>query len=181
MIALTKTTLLVMLAAAPALAQVPKKPAQDLSVHTTKVPGLELRFVDYHWQPELIAAMEKGSKDVPAAQRDWVLARVMVDPRPLTFEGARLGVSSYALSLFPNQDGKGLAIELRQVAMPDTILNVNAVGPAPRGETMYRGPAKLEVVSDVAPRLDIKATEESGAPGVTIRYGNRRLSLKFTR
>ena len=181
MTALTRTTLLMLLTAAPAFAQVPKKPAQDLSVHTTKVPGLEVRFVDYHWQPDLIAAMEKGSRDVPAAQRDWVLARVMVEPRPLKFEGVTLPLASYALSLFPNQDGKGLVLELRSVDMHAAILNMNAVGPAPKGETMWRGPAKFEIVSAVVPRLDIKATEVAGAPVVTVLYGDRRLSLKFAR
>jgi len=39
--------------------QVPKEPAKDLFLHGVKAPGLEVRFVDYHWQPALFEAMEK--------------------------------------------------------------------------------------------------------------------------
>ena len=71
-------------------AQVPKEPAKDLFVHTAKAPGVEVRFVDYHWQPALFEAMEKGTRDIPMATRNWVVARVILDARPLTLEGVQL-------------------------------------------------------------------------------------------
>ena len=46
-------------------AQVPKEPAKDLFMHSATVPGVEIRFVDYHWQPAVFAAMEKGTRDIP--------------------------------------------------------------------------------------------------------------------
>ena len=57
-------------------AQVPKEPAKDLFMHCAKAPGIEIRFVDYHWQPALFEAMEKGTRAIPEATRNWVVARV---------------------------------------------------------------------------------------------------------
>jgi hypothetical protein len=31
--------------------QIPKEPAKDLFMHFLEAPGVEVRFVDYHWQP----------------------------------------------------------------------------------------------------------------------------------
>ena len=42
----------------PFAGQTPKEPAKDLFMHTERAPGLEMRFVDYHWHPELFAGME---------------------------------------------------------------------------------------------------------------------------
>ncbi len=161
-------------------AALPKEPARDLFLRTVKAPGIEVRFVDYHWQPALFDAMEKGSAGLPEARRDWVLARVVVELHPVTFEGARLSVGSYALTLWPNLDGKGMAIELRRVDMREVFPNLNAMAPAPRGETMFKAPARFEAQAPLAPRLDMTATDEGGATTLTVRYGDKRLSLKIT-
>jgi len=34
-------------------------------MHFEKAPGIEVRFVDYHWQPVLFEAMEKGTRAIP--------------------------------------------------------------------------------------------------------------------
>jgi hypothetical protein len=178
----TSSALYTMLvAAAPLLAQAPREPAADLSVRSTKVPGLEVRFVDYHWQPAIFEAMVKGSRETPEARRDWVIARVIVEPLPLKFEGVPLSAGSYALSLFPNKDGKGMAVELRRVDMRELYPKLDAMAPTPPGDTMYRAPATFEVLDPLAPRLDIAATEDSGAITLTVSYGDRRLALKLTR
>src|SRR5262249_29098360 len=90
----------------PGQAQVPKEPAKDLFLRSAKVPGVEIRFVDYHWQPAIFEAMASGKGDVPEAKRNWVVVRVILDARPLTLEGKRLAVGNYALALWPNLDGK---------------------------------------------------------------------------
>jgi hypothetical protein len=162
-------------------AQVPKEPAKDLSMHSAKAPGLEVRFVDYHWQPALWEAMEKGDRSVPEATRNWVLVRVILDERPLTLESARLPVGNYALALWPNLDGKGMAVEMRRVDMRDVFPNLNAIAPAPRGETIYRGPAKFETASPPASRLEVTLGETEGKIVLTLRYGDRRLPLTLTR
>jgi hypothetical protein len=162
-------------------AQVPKEPAKDLFMHSAKAPGIEIRFVDYHWQPAIFEAMEKGTGAIPEATRNWVVVRVILDARPLTLDGARLPVGNYALALWPNLDGKGMAVEMRRVDMREVYPNLNAIAPAPRGETLYKGPARFETASPSAPRLDVALAEGTGTVVLTLRYGDRRLSLTFTR
>jgi len=122
-------------------AQVPKEPAKDLSMHFEKAPGVEVRFVDYHWQPALFEAMEKGTRAIPDATRNWVVARVMIETRPLTLGGVRMPVGSYALTLCPNLDGKGMAVEMRRMDIRDVFPNLNAIATAPAGQTHYKEPA----------------------------------------
>jgi len=161
--------------------QIPKEPAKDLFMHSLVVPGIEVRFVDYHWQPALFDAMEKGTPGVPEARRNWVIARVILDQRPLKMEGTLLPVGNYALAWWPNLDGKGMAIEMRRVDMRDVFPNVNAIAPAPRGETIYKGPAPFETVGPLAPRFDATLGEEGGTVPLTIRYGDRRLLVPLVR
>ena len=161
--------------------QAPKEPAKDLFLHFEKAPGVEVRFVDYHWQPALFEAMEKGTRTIPEATRNWVVARVMIQTRPFTLGETRLGVGSYALTLWPNLDGKGMAVEMRRVDMRDVFPNLNAMAPAPRGETMYKGPARFETASPTADRLEVTVTEGEGTVVLTLRYGDRRLPLTLTR
>ena len=161
--------------------QAPMQPAKDLFLHSGKAPGVEMRFVDYHWQPALWEAMEKGTRAIPEATRNWVLARVILDNRPLTLDGVKLPVGNYALAVWPNLDGKGMAVEMRRVDMRDVFPDVNAVAPAPKGETIYKGPARFETASPVASRMDVSMTEGEGTVVLTLTYGDRRLSLTFTR
>ena len=162
-------------------AQAPREPAKDLFLRSAKAPGLEVRFVDYHWQPAIFEAMEKGTSAVPEATRNWVVARVMVDSRPFTYEGVRMPVGSYALTLWPNLDGKGMAVEMRRVDMRDVFPNLNAMAPAPKGETYHKGSARFETASPAASRMDVAVTESEGTLVLTWTYGDRRLSLKLTR
>ena len=163
------------------VAQVPKEPAKDLFLKSAKAPGVELRFVDYHWQPAILEAMATGKGDVPEAKRNWVVARIILDARPLTLEGKRLPVGNYGLALWPNVDGKGMSYEMRRVDMRDVFPNLNAMAPVPRGETMYKGPAKFEPLSPPAERLEVTMTEGEGTVLLTLRYGDRALPLTFTR
>jgi hypothetical protein len=65
--------------------------------------------------------------------------------------------------------------------MRDVFPNVNAIAPAPKGETIYKGPAQFETVSPLAPRFDATLVEEGGTVNLTIRYGDRRLLLPLVR
>jgi hypothetical protein len=161
--------------------QIQKEPAKDLFLHFLRVPGIEVRFVDYHWQPALFDAMERGDATVPEARRNWVIARVTLDERPLRIRGKLMGVGTYALAWWPNLDGKGMAIEIRRVDMRDVFPDVNALAPAPRGETAYKGPAAFEKVSPLAPQFDATLGEEGGTVTLTILYGDRRLLVPFVR
>jgi hypothetical protein len=164
----------------PLVAQTPTEPAKDLFMHTERAPGVELRFVDYHWHPEIFAAMESGNGTDPLARRDWVVARLILQTRPMTLEGKRLSVGNYAVTLWPNLDGKGMTVEVRQVDMRDVLPSLDAMAPCPRGETMYRGPARFEVQQPPAERLAVDVAEANGAVTLTLRYGDRRLPLTLT-
>jgi hypothetical protein len=153
--------------------------ATDLSLHTVKQPGIELRFVDFHWRPEMFEAMEKGGGAVPEAKRNWMLARI-VTQSPMTLRGTAVPAGNYALALWPNLDGKGLGIELRRVDMRD-VMKIDVVAPAPEGKTVYRGPATFENTAETAPRLDLTLVEGEGTVILEVRYGNRRLPLTFGR
>ncbi len=177
---LTTMLLAVLLAGAQAPGEVPQHAAKDLFMHSARVPNVEVRFVDYHWQPVLFEAMQKGSPDVPLARRDWVVARVILEQRPMTLEGKRLPVGNYALTLWPNLDGRGMAYELRQVDMREVYPDLNAMAPAPRGETQFKGPARFAPADSVSERLNVVTTEDQGAVLLTIWYGDRRLPVKFT-
>jgi hypothetical protein len=172
-------TIVVALLAVAAPAQMPKEPAKDLFMHSAQAPGMELRVVDYHWQPAFFEAMEKGSGAIPEAKRNWVIARVILNSRPMTFVTARLPVGNYGLVLWPNLEGKGMAIEMRRIDMREVYPDVNAIAPAPPGETMYKGPAKFETTSPLAPRFDGTLEAGEGTVTLTIRYGDRRLVLPF--
>jgi hypothetical protein len=161
--------------------QVPKEPAKDLFLHSDRKAGVEIRFVDYHWQPALFEAMASGKGDVPAAKDNWVLARVVLDHHPMTLEGKRLRVGNYGLALWPNVDGKGMQIEMRRVDMRDVYPSLNAMAPLPRGETFYKGPARFETASPLAERLDVRLDETAQGVVLTVRYGDRRLALNLTR
>jgi hypothetical protein len=167
--------------ALPLPAQVPKEPAKDLFLHSLRVPGVEVRFVDYHWQPAIFEAMASGKGDIPLAKRNWVFARVVLETRPLTLGTTRVSVGNYGLALWPNLDGKGMAVELRRVDMRDVLPNLNAMAPLPRGESIWKGPASFETLSPLAPRMDMTLGETDGKITLTLLYGDRRLSLSFTR
>lgn len=47
-----------------------------------KAPGLEVRYLDFGWNPEAFAALEQGG-DHPVGRRSWVLARLLL-PRDST-------------------------------------------------------------------------------------------------
>jgi hypothetical protein len=150
-------------------------------MHSANAPGVEIRFVDYHWQPALWEALEKGS-DVPEAKRNWVVVRVILDARPLTLEGTRVAVGNYALALWPNMDGKGMAVELRRVDMREVYPDVNAIGPAPKGETIYKGPAKFTAGNPLVDRFSVAlGSEDPAKVTLTLSYGDRRLVLTFVR
>jgi hypothetical protein len=53
--------------------------------------------------------------------------------------------------------------------------------PAPRGETVYRGPAAFERTDPLAPQLDAVLDDEGGTVTLAIRYGDRRLRVPLTR
>jgi hypothetical protein len=155
------------------------QPASDLTVHNEKVPSIELRYVDWHWRADLFAEMEKGGSKMPEAQRNWGLFRLL-NSSPLTFQGKKITASNYGFALWPNMGGKGMMFELRQIDMR-RVLEPNVFGPLPEGQTIWKGPANFETVSDTVDRLSVTLAEDAGKVNVTIRYGNRSAVVTFAR
>ena len=173
------TTMLALMALLVPL-QVPKEPAKDLFMHSARVPGVEVRWVDYHWQPAIFEAMEKGTRSIPEATRNWVVVRLILDDRPLTIGGVKVPVGNYALALWPNLAGKGMAVEIRRVDMRELYPNLNAMAPAPKGETIYKGPARFEAGAPMS-RFEAALAEGNGKVALSLHYGDRTLTLTFTR
>jgi hypothetical protein len=169
----------VLLAQAAAAPATPARAATDLSLHTVRAPGLSARFVDWHWRPELFEGIEKGGSTIPEAKRDWMVVRI-VTSQPFTVGGARIPLGNYGLALWPNLDGKGASLELRHVNMSTVILR-NAMASLPAGETVFKVPARFETTAETAPRMDVKVAEAGQAVNLELRYGNRKLTLKFDR
>ncbi len=174
------TTTMLALMALLGSQQVPKEPAKDLFMHSAKVPGVEIRWVDYHWQPAIFEAMERGDRAVPLATRNWVVVRLILDDRPLTLEGVKVPVGNYALALWPNLDAKGMQVEIRRVDMREVYPNITAMAPAPRGETIFKGPARFET-GPLASRFEAALAEGNGKVILNVHYGDRILTLTFTR
>jgi hypothetical protein len=74
-----------------------------------------------------------------------------------------------------------MEVEMRRVDMRDVFPNLNAIAPAPRGETIYRGPANFETVSPLVERLAVDVADAGGVVVMALRYGDRRLALKLAR
>lgn len=155
------------------------KPATDLSVHTEKLPGIEVRFVDWHWRPELFAEMEKGGSKMPEAQRNWGVLR-LVNADALTIGNVRLRPANYGVALWPSKDGQGLTFEIREIDMR-LVYKPDPFAPLPDGTTKWKGPANFETVPDTAERFVASLAEDAGKVNVTIRYGNRRAVLSLSR
>jgi len=171
------TALLLALVLPLAAPQTPTAPARDLFMHTERLPGIELRWVDYHWQPALFRAMETGKGDEPKARRNWVFARLVLQTKTMTIGGKLLGIGNYGVLLWPNLEGKGMEVEVRYVDMREVYPRLDAMAPCPPGRTMYRGPATLEPLTPLAERLSVALAEEEGGVTITLLYGDRRLRL----
>jgi hypothetical protein len=74
-----------------------------------------------------------------------------------------------------------MQIEMRRVDMREVYPDVNAIAPAPKGETIYKGPARFAQASPEASRFDVALAEGDGTIALTLRYGNRKLALTFVR
>jgi hypothetical protein len=129
-----RTAAVLIVLAFPAFGQ-ELKPASDLSVHSERQPGIEVRYVDRHWRRELFAEMEKGGSKAPAAHRNWGILR-LINQGSLTIGKSRLSASNHGVALWPNKDGKGMTFEMAYVPGARVIWHclsgVQDPGPLPR-------------------------------------------------
>jgi hypothetical protein len=138
---------------------------------------LDLRYVDFAWNPEGFAAMEAGGNH-PAAGRSWMVALLRLKD-PVRFEGRTLPVGASLLVLNPKHGASPMSFEIRDVDMRDMDIKPNVIGIPPKGETVKIVPAVFEKVADTKARLEIVATADGDDTLVVIRFGDRKATLRF--
>jgi hypothetical protein len=158
--------------AGPALAQ---ENLPEFVIHSEAGP-VDLRYVDFGWNPEAFDAMESGGKH-PAAGRSWMLALLRLRD-PLVFGGSTLPVGASLLVLNPRRGKEPMTYEIRDIDMR-VIFEPNVIGVPPPGEIVKVVPATFEKVAETKARLEIVATAAGRDTLVVIHYGNRKATLRF--
>jgi hypothetical protein len=168
------------LIASPLLAQAKSKNAPDF-VKSAKAPGLDVRYLDFKWDEAAFDAMENGG-DHPAAQRSWVLARLMLQRESLKWgDSKRIPVGSALLILNPRKGATGLTFEIRHVDMREIFTDMNVIAEPPPDVTYRKAPVTFTKVDTLAPNLEVGVQEKGNAYDLTVHYGNRQATITLTR
>jgi hypothetical protein len=170
---------LVLLLAGSGLAQEAPKNAPHF-VRTLHAPGLEVKFLDFGWNPEAFAALEKGG-DHPVGKRPWALIRLMLPYNILRFEGKVIPVGSTLVILHPSRGGSGPTFELRKIDMRDVFPDPNVIAEPPAGDTIGIIPAVFEKADSTAERLDVTLTDKKETLEIAIHYGDRLAKIVVAR
>jgi hypothetical protein len=145
-----------------------------------KAPGLEVRYLDFGWNPEAFAALEKGG-DHPVGRRSWVLARLLLPRDPLKWEGHTIPVGTAILILNPGKKGVLPGFELRAIDMRELFTNLNVIAEPPAGDTLAMGPARFEKADTTAERLEVALADKTQTLELAIHYGDRRAKVVLAR
>ena len=149
-------------------------------VETLNAPGLEVKFLDFGWNPEAFATLEKGG-DHPVGKRSWALARLLLPYNILRFEGNIVPVGATLLILHPSRGGSGPTFELRKIDMRDVFTDFNVIAEPPPGDTLGVVPAVFEKADTTADRLDVTLTDKKETLELAIHYGDRRAKVVVAR
>jgi hypothetical protein len=149
-------------------------------VRSADVPGLNLRYLDFKWDPEAFATLEKGGSH-PVGRRSWVLARLLTRLAPFRCEGKLVPVGPSLLILNPAGQGAGPTLELRYIDMREVFVDLNVVAEPPPGETYCKLPAVFRKVDTSAGRLVVSLTEGKGTIDVVSHYGDREARVTLVR
>jgi len=163
----------------PAVAKDPNANAPKY-IKTTDAPGLKVRFLDFKWDEGAFTAVEKGGSH-PAAQRSWVLARLMLQEQPLKWNGRSIPVGPVLFVLNPRKGDVGPTFEARYVDMREVFVDMNVIAEPPPGETYQKIPAVFHTVARVAPRLEVTVVEKGQGYDLSIHYGNRAATIRLDR
>jgi hypothetical protein len=161
-------------------------PAQDLPknaphfVKTVKAPGLEVRFLDFKWDPEAFETLEKGGSH-PVGKRAWVLGRLLSLTNPFKCAGKVVPVGTSLLILNPARGDKGPTLELRYIDMRDVFTDLNVIAEPPPGESYCSGPASFKKVDALVPRLEMTAKDGKDAITLGVHIGDRQTEFKLVR
>lgn len=151
-------------------------------VKSLKVPGMEVRYLDFKWDPAVWEGLEKGTGSNPVTKRSWAIARIVLYERALKLGTSTLPTGTNALLVLnPNLDGKGMTLEIRRVDMRDDVFHkINVVAEPPKGETLYKAPASFEAAPSTTDRMTLTLSEVEGKVRLGIHYGDRAQTLEFT-
>jgi hypothetical protein len=170
---------LVAIAAAPGMAQDLPKNAPHF-VKTAKAPGLEVRFLDFKWDPEAFETLEKGGSH-PVGRRSWVLGRLLSLTNPFKCAGNVVPVGTSLLILNPARGDKGPTLELRYIDMRDVFTDLNVIAEPPPGDKFCEGAAGFRKVDAVAERLEMTAKDGKDAITLGVHIGDRMTEFKLVR
>lgn len=154
-------------------------------VRSVDVPGLNLRYLDFKWDPEAFATLEKGGSH-PVGRRSWVLARLLTRLAPFRCAGKLVPVGPSLLILNPARDGAGPTLELRYIDLREVFTNLNVVAEPPPGKAYCQLPAVFQKVDTTAGRLVVSLAEGKGTDGkgtidVVTHYGDREARVTLVR
>jgi hypothetical protein len=162
----------------PTIAQ--ESPNKPHYVKSVKVPGLEVRFLDFKWDPEVFQTLERGGPH-PVGRRSWVLARLLATTNPFRCEGKVIPVGPSLLILNPSQGGAAPTLELRSIDMREVFVNMNVIAIPPPGATYWQAPASFRKVAAVADRLEVTLAEADGSIDILVHYGDRETHTTLVR
>lgn len=150
------------------------------AIQMTKAEGLEVRYLNFGWNPEGFAAMESGGAH-PLAGRSWLLARL--DPsQPLKWLGKTIPAPcGCLLVLNPAAQGAPMTLEVRQVDLSNVWTNLNLIATPPEGTTLHKAPAAFKKVPTAAARLGMDLKPAEGKLLLSVHYGDRETTIELTR
>jgi hypothetical protein len=145
-------------------------------VKSVEVPGLNLRFLDFKFDDEAFATLERGGTH-PVGRRPWVLARLLSRTAPFYCEGKTVPVGPSILILHPSRDGGGPTLELRYIDMREVFVDLNVIAEPPPGKAYCTLPAEFHKVDAWVPRLEVTLVE--GRPGADAPKGTIEIVNHF--
>lgn len=149
-------------------------------VKSVKVPGLDVRYLDFKWDAEAFNTLEKGGSH-PVGRRSWVLARLLVTLDPFRCDGKIIPVGPSLLILNPARAGAGPTLEVRYIDLREVFTNLNVIAEPPPGETYYQAPAAFHKVDRTVGRLELTLTEGKGTIDVITHYGDQEARITLVR
>jgi hypothetical protein len=150
-------------------------------VKSIQLPGIEVRYLDFKWDPEAFAAIETGKGTNPVGRRSWALARLTLQQDPLHWEKRTIPVGPSIVILNPAQGNAPATLEVRSIDMRDIFVDMNVVAEPPPGDSYGKVPAVFAKTADTAARLVVSMTPRGNALDLKIHYGDRLATLTFTK
>ncbi len=168
----------IVLAVGASAASAQKEENAPTFITTVEVADVKVRYLNFKWDEEAFAAIEKGG-DMPAAKRSWAIAR-LYPSKPIMMDGKQISGGNL-LILNPARAGAPMTFEVRVIDMREVWAKPNVIAEPPPGRTLYLAPARFEKTDEVAERLTLALSEGDGTIELSIHYGDRRAGLAFAR